>query len=493
MLAAIEAAVIEGINVFTAAALPGQLATLISSAEATAPDVASLESTTSGQATLYELFVGATLPTPTNQTCDNSSPIPPGVTVTGGSIISEGSFTPCLNPTPIPAASATDPQFVVQEKGSTTSSTTSSITWQDAAAGTTTTARLSGNWFILNGSAQALSITYTDWDGNEQVAWLVGSPSAGYEFIGYNLTAGNGQLPDPSTCLTDGVCWTSASIDYVGGDGNDYSAHVQSPVTPAGTMTGDNPTGVVGVGNAVEGAPVQFDPTTFGPADAFNDDGQLSDTMSYTWQFELPTCTLGCPQVNGAPPQFTSPVTSTGDYSYTFPTSGSYLVELTATDESTGEQASDTFAVQVDDVPPTLALDPDCPAAQCDARTVPVGTTTDLAGTITHAGTQDIDNVYVDWGDGSVDSAFCGLVALPGGGDCNPGSAVPGALYGLFNPTALTLTSDPVTPTSRSQTSTRTLAPGRITPRSRSPTRAGRRSASRSSRLSPTRRRPRPA
>ena len=304
VLAAIEAAVIEGINVFTAAALPGQLATLISSAETTAPDVASLESTTSGQASLYELFVAATLPTPTNQTCDNSSPIPPGVTVTGGSIISEGSFTPCLNPTPIPAASATDPQFVVQEKGSTTSSTTSSITWQDAAAGTTTTARLSGNWFILNGSTQALSITYTDWDGNEQVAWLVGSPSTGYQFIGNNLTAGNGQQPDPSTCLTDGVCWTSASIDYVGSDGNRYSAHVQSPVavTPAGTMTGDNPTGVVGVGNAVEGAPVQFDPTTFGPADAFDSAGQLSATMSYTWQFELPPCTLGCLQVNGPCP-----------------------------------------------------------------------------------------------------------------------------------------------------------------------------------------------
>ncbi len=443
VLAAIEAAVIEGINVFTAAALPGQLATLISSAEATPPDVASLESTSSGQATLYELLVGATLPTPTDQTCDNSSPIPPGVTVTSGPVPLTGSFTPCLNPTLIPSASATDPQFVVQEKGSTTSSTTSSITWQDAAAGATTTARLSGNWFILNGSTQTLSFTYTDWDGNEQVAWLVGSPSAGYQFIGYNLTAGNGQQVDPSTCFTGGVCWTSTTIDYVGSDGDDDRAYVQSPVTPAGTETGDNPTGVVGVGKAVEGAPVQFDPTTFGPADDFDSEGQLvgTATMSYTWQFEVPTCTLGCLHVNGAPPQFTSPVTSTGDYSYTFPTSGSYLVELTATDGSTGEHASYTFAVQVDDVPPTLALDPDCPAAQCDARTVPVGTTTDLAGTLTHAGAQDIENVYVDWGDGaSVDSAFCGLVALPGGGDCNPGSAVPGAIDGLFNPTALTLT-----------------------------------------------------
>ena len=228
VLAAIEAAVIEGINVFTAAALPGQLATLISSAETTAPDVTSLESSSNGQATSTSSSWRP--PCPRRRTRRvQFVPHPAGVTVTGGSIISEGSFTPCLNPTPIAPASATDPQFVVQEKGTTTSSTTSSISWQDAAAGTTTTARLSGNWFILNGSTQTLSITYTDWDGNEQVAWLVGSPTAGYQFVGYNLTAGNNKQPDPSTCLASGVCWTSASIDYVGSDGNDYSAYVQSP------------------------------------------------------------------------------------------------------------------------------------------------------------------------------------------------------------------------------------------------------------------------
>ena len=103
----------------------------------------------------------------------------------------------------------------------------------------------------------------------------------------------------------------------------------------------------------------------------------------------------------------------------------------------------DDFSVQVSGVPPTLALNPDCPAAQCDAETVPVGTATSLAGTITHSGTEDIDNVYVGWGDGgAVDSAFCGLVAFPGGGNCNPGSAVPGSIYGLFDPTPLMLTAN---------------------------------------------------
>ncbi len=444
VLAAIEAAVIEGINVFTAAALPGQLATLISSAEATPPDVASLESTTSGQATLYELFVGATLPTPTNQTCDNSSPIPPGVTVTDGTIILQGSFMPCLNPTPIPPASATDPQFVVQEKGGTLTSTASSITWQDAAAGTTTTARLSGNWFVTNESTQSLSITYTDWDGNEQVAWLVGSPSTGYQFIGNNLTAGNGQQPDPSTCLTDGVCWTSGSIDYVGGNGNDYSAGVQPPGSGSsvGTVSGDNPTGFPSWGPAVEGSPVDFSPNTFGPLGAFDAQGQVSSPITYTWQFQQTVCNVGCLQTNVGAPDYTTPITSSGGTDYTFPTSGTYAVLLTATDAN-GEQAVDSFNVSVGDVPPTLTLNPDCPAVQCEARTVPVGTTTFLAGTVTHAGTGDIDNVYLDWGDGSVDRAFCGLVTpVSNGGDCNPGSAVPGALDGLFNPTHLLLTPD---------------------------------------------------
>ena len=75
-----------------------------------------------------------------------------------------------------------------------------------------------------------------------------------------------------------------------------------------------------------------------------------------------------------------------------------------------GDQATDTFAVQVADVPPTLALEPDCPADHCEARTVQVGTTTCLAGTVSHAGTDDIDNVYLDWGDDSVDRAYCSLV-----------------------------------------------------------------------------------
>ena len=444
VLAAVEAAIMEGINVFTAAALPGKLATLITNAE-TPPDPATLQGESDGQATLYELFVGATLPTPTDQTCDNSAGIPAGVTVVDG-FFSAGSYPPCLNPTPIPPASATDPQFVVQEKGGTLTSTASSISWQDAAAGTTSTTRLSGNWFVTNEATQSLSITYTDWAGNEQVAWLVGSASAGYQFLGYNLTAGSGQTINTSTCYTDGLCSVSPTIDYVGSDGNDYSASVQPPGsgTSVGTVSGDNPTGFPTWGPAVEGSPVDFSPNTFGPLDAFDAQGQVSSPITYTWQFQQTVCNVGCLQTNVGAPDYTTPITSSGGTDYTFPTSGTYAVLLTATDAN-GEQAVDSFNVTVGDVPPTLTLSPDCPAAQCNARTVPVGATTDLAGMVSHTGTQDVDDVYVDWGDASSeDTAFCGLVVLPGGGECNPGSAVPGTVEGLFfDQTPLALTADP--------------------------------------------------
>ncbi len=232
---AITTAVIQGINVGNAAELPGKLAKLIVDARTTSTDPATLLSSTNGASDLFSLFVGATLPTPMDQTCDNSAGIPAGVTIVGGSAL-PGSFPLCLNPTAIPPATSTDPQFAVQAKGGLLSSTTSSITWQDAASGTTMTARLSGNWFIVqpNGSsaeAQTLSIPYTDWDGNEQLAWLVGSPSTGYQFVGYDVTAGASTPLNPSTCISDGTCWTSPSIDYVGSDGNDYSAQVQAPGT----------------------------------------------------------------------------------------------------------------------------------------------------------------------------------------------------------------------------------------------------------------------
>ena len=187
VILAIVIAVIEAINVISAAKLPGQLASLIDNARTVSPDLTALESSSNGATSLFSMFVGATLPIPTNRTCDNSSTsTEPGLTVIRGVITVVGSV-PCLNPTAIPPASPTDPQFVIQAKGATTTTLSPTITWKDTAAGTTTTARLSETWFIdqVNGSTvQTLRIAYTDWGGKDQNAWLLGNPTDGYHFLG---------------------------------------------------------------------------------------------------------------------------------------------------------------------------------------------------------------------------------------------------------------------------------------------------------------------
>ena len=157
--------------------------------------------------------------------------------------------------------------------------------------------------------------------------------------------------------------------------------------------------------------------------------GQLIAHMTYTWQFQQTVCNLGCLQVNVGGPDYTAPITSTGVTYYTFPTSGTYAVQLTATDSQTGTKRWMTSASRW----------PMCRRRWRSTRTARPTSAThgrcrwgpplSLAGTITHTGTQDIDNVYVDWGDGSgVDSGECGLVALPWrrrvqpGLDCRPRS-----------------------------------------------------------------------
>ena len=110
-------------------------------------------------------------------------------------------------------------------------------------------------------------------------------------------------------------------------------------------MSGDNPTGFPVWGSAVEGSPVEFFANTFGPLSAFNADGQLIGNMTYTWQFQQTVCNLGCLQVNVGGPDYTAPIASTGVTYYTFPTSGTYAVQLTATDSTNGDQAVDDFSV----------------------------------------------------------------------------------------------------------------------------------------------------
>jgi hypothetical protein len=73
--------------------------------------------TDDGKKVIFSFFVGASLPAPINDTCDNSSPTR-GLTLLHGFVTVIGQA--CLNPSPIPAATVTDPQFAISESGSTT-------------------------------------------------------------------------------------------------------------------------------------------------------------------------------------------------------------------------------------------------------------------------------------------------------------------------------------------------------------------------------------
>jgi hypothetical protein len=381
VIAAIVISVLDAINVFSAQKLPGQLASLISSAETTPQDPVTLESSTDGATSILSDFIAATLPLPVNQTCDNSG-LPPGLTGTGTIIVEH--LDQCLNPTAIPPAGPNDPHFLVLAKDSTTETASPTITWKDTAAGTTTTARLSENWFIENESAQTLRMTYTDWDGKEQNAWLVKTKTGSYTFLGFSVPADTSTQVDPSTCVAKGICTLSATIRYVGSDGKDYFAGVQGYKPPTGSPS---------YSTAVEAGPVTFQANYFAPGGAIA-------PITYTWQFQKAGCGIPC-QTFGASPLYTNPV-SGNTASYTWRTSGNYHVSLTATD-ARGAHANDTFTVAVGDLSPRLQVSPTCGSITiaCMPQTGHVGTSMALAGTVTHAGSLDNEKVTVNWGDGS--------------------------------------------------------------------------------------------
>jgi hypothetical protein len=304
---------------------------------------------------------------------------------------------PCLNPTDIPQASATDPHFLVKAKDSTTETTASSITVKNTDSGTTT-ARLHGNWFITqsNGTtAQSLRIAYTDWDSKTQNAWLLGNPTDGYTFVTFSPPADSSTKVDSDTCVANGYCGADASIKYIGADGKKYSATVRGYQPPTGSPT---------VSAAVEASPVTFNANTFAP-------GGATGAITYQWRFQVAGCGLiSCvstivvsenPPVFVTGPHYSDPVSGT-TASYTWQTGGTYQVELKATDAH-GVEATTTFPVKVATVPPTLKLYPDCPVPNgpCNKHSGEAGTPMTLGGTVDHIGTLDNEVVRVNWGDGS--------------------------------------------------------------------------------------------
>ncbi len=397
IIVAVVAAVIEGIRVINASELPGQLAELIVNARTNAPDLKSMAATSDGAMTMFAMFVMATLPTPVDDTCDNSA-LPRGIVVLDGVLDFSGN-PPCLNPSPIPPASPRDPQFLVRADGSPTTTRSATITWTDPAAGTTTTGRLHKNWFITetNGSAaQTLRITYKDWAGKVQTASLVERPANGHTFVSVRAPDDPSTKFEVATCLEKGLCTESTTLQYLGPAGEKLSAKVEPYAAPTGTpkyTSGD------------EGQALSFDANGFKP-------GLAEGAISYQWRFQNDGCGADpCRDFGGVPggvPAYGTPVAGT-IATHAWAHSGPFSVELTATD-SVGRTGTTTFPVTVGNVPPTLDLVPDCPQEMtpieratlvCQPRTGQPATPVRMSGSFDDVGVKSDLTVSIDWGDGS--------------------------------------------------------------------------------------------
>jgi len=373
------------VELFDAAAVPDQLATLMVNASTKDPDLRSMVNDSSAMGGLFALFIGAAQPKPYTATCFT-------IDATG---------TGCLNPPAIPAASSqTDPQFKVNPV-SGEPIYANSVTWYDAVKKTTTTARLSGNWFVehvtdANGNVtdeQSLRIHYTDWGGSGHTAWLLNLPKVGYQFIGLADQSSTGTPLNLSTCLADNTCAYTSTIDYVGTDGKYYRTSVDSPLPTQPLIS-------FPLGNVVEGDSVNFNAEASSP---------VGLPLTYSWEIEdkpinppIKVCfDAQLNQIQCAPPS----VSLSGDrVTFAFPTSGTFSVVATATDSAL-RSSSSTIAVNVADSPPRLAVYPECaPLLSClhaNVFSAPVGTATSLGGDLVHVGSEDVESLEINWGDDS--------------------------------------------------------------------------------------------
>ena len=130
---------------------------------------------------------------------------------------------------------------------------------------------------------------------------------------------------------------------------------------------------------------------------------QYGVPLTYSWQFQQlapPGGFLSCGTIdpttgNFSPAPCWGSTESGADVSYTWPASGTYMVQVTASD-AYGNSATDTFSVTVGDVPPALSVSSGCPGIYCNG-TQPIT----LPVTVTHAGANDAETVTVNWGDGT--------------------------------------------------------------------------------------------
>lgn len=408
---------VVGVQVANIDQLPAKLAALVVQSRQPV-DAASMVEDPQLAGSAFALFVAATLPVPKvdDPTCD-----PSGISQTAynyrtisagaieywpaGSDVARVFDVPhCLNAVPVRPVAVDDPHFAVTDTSTGDVTSSADITVSQLAGDPAEVARVSGNWFVLHAAgsgaeSQALGLHYTDWTGQRRIAWMTHS-SDGYEFFGVR-PGGDVSNIDPDTCQQDGTCFTSDSLQYVGPNGDHYTAHLVPYVPPAAT-TVPSTTGQPGYSadSAFSAHTVQFASGGFAPAGAVG-------PMSYSWRFQKSGCGDPCqtipPGGTQEVPDYTDPVTGPSA-DYTWQTSGTYHVQLTATD-SQGKTAVTTLSVPVQGVAPTLTLAKDCatvpdPVACNNFPTVAGGTET-LFGGVTLTGSLDHVEVWVDWGDGT--------------------------------------------------------------------------------------------
>jgi hypothetical protein len=318
--------------------------------------------------------------------------------------------SPCLNPTPIPAAKDTDPVWVSTNANGTVVSPFLQVLSEPA--NTTSRVRVSGHWFIQEITSEAgvthlqsTSLTYTDWDGATQTAYILGNDVDGYYFAGGKTPTGPEGM-DPATCEAAGTCWTSTTLKYKSShvNGGNFTATLEpSSSTDAGI---NNPKVVTA--NPVSEQEVVFAANGFAPTD-------YRGMIVYEWRFQMDGCGKPCVDSSGAPvwsEPFKVVPTSTG--MWTWHTTGDYHVKLTARDAD-GSIANRTFVVHVGEVPPTVGMVADCAPGQeptfCYRDDATAGQTTSAMALLHHPGSQDDEAVTIDWGDGTSERLRRGFTA----------------------------------------------------------------------------------
>jgi PKD repeat protein len=220
---AIVIGVLQGISVFTEAAIPGQLNDNLATAQ-TVPDLQQVVATDAGKREIMSVFLRATMPehgsssaVPTQQASDMEFDL---TDLSGNRSISHTLGYQCWNPT-------------------------------HCADSVNHTARLNTGWFVDRNNAGAerltLGIDYIDWDGKAWSAWRVGN-----QF----LHSRTGDTSEP---------FLSDEIRFKAWDGTKMSAELYTPLTAA--ITSANP---------AESAPVSF---------AISGSRAEGDGLTYTWDF----------------------------------------------------------------------------------------------------------------------------------------------------------------------------------------------------------------